>query len=393
MVEKKKATTKARVTPPVAGSSRRVTKPKPAVARAGKKLAARKALAGANTDSRTAASRKPAPKPVPKPAPSAASRGRASARREKAKTATGGSARVPPSVSRRVASGPQREAPGAPRDASAAKREARGPRRGAPNTSRAAAPPRRRAQRTSAAAELGARQAASQLTEEERIESAKYDSFERRRRVFEEERFLFPESYGTDRVRLLVKDPEWLFAHWDVSPGALGKLRADLGERALALSRLTLKVEDPANGALSVVLLPEGARSWYVRTHLQHRTYRALLGVTTPSGEFRSLASSNVVVAPRVGPSPERATRRVSFRRASEARAAGAGQPAASARPPGKANPAASRTGVSYIDATAGDRPSGVSDLPERGGASDVFGPSGAGAGVEQGGASDVFRR
>lgn len=225
------------------------------------------------------------------------------------------------------------------------------------------------------------------LTEEERIESSKYDVQGLPRRVFEEERFLFPETYEADRVRLLVKDPEWLFAHWDVSPVALQRVRADVGERAMALSRLTLKVEDPANGALSIVLLPEGARSWYVRTHLQHRAYRAQLGLTMPSGEFRALATSNVVVAPRFGPSPEPASRRVAFRDA-HALAAAAAQP----RPRGdaEAGEAAGRPvvraeaeSVAYIDGGAG-RPEPDSSLPDRGGASETF---------PRGGASDLFRR
>jgi hypothetical protein len=57
-----------------------------------------------------------------------------------------------------------------------------------------------------------------ELSDEERIESAKYMP-SARPRLFEEERFVFPESYGVNRVRLLVKDPEWLFAYW----GACGR--------------------------------------------------------------------------------------------------------------------------------------------------------------------------
>lgn len=239
-----------------------------------------------------------------------------------------------------------------------------------------------------APAAVAARRVAAALGDEERIESAKYDSFEQRRRVFEEERFLFPASYDSDRVRLLVKDPEWLFAHWDVSPASLGKLREELGERALSLSRLTLKIEDPSNGALSFVLLPEGARSWYVRTHEQHRAYRAQLGVTTPSGEFRSLATSNVVGTPRVGPSHRRATRRVSFRRGEEARAAAEASRGAGSR---RSRARARATPVAYIDGTGGPQPAAPTQLPQRGGASDVFGPGGEGGGP--GGASDVYRR
>ena len=210
------------------------------------------------------------------------------------------------------------------------------------------------------------------LTDEERIESSKYDVHERKHRIFEEERFLFPETYEADRVRLLVKDPEWLFAHWDVSPGALQRVRTDVGERAMALARLTLKVEDPADGALSIVLLPEGARSWYVRTHLQHRAYRAQLGLTMPSGEFRTLAMSNVVVAPRLGPSPEPASRRVAFSHAHEAAAAEPRSDGSSPEAADRPVPGALAPSVAYIDGGA-SRPESDSSLPDQGGASDLF--------------------
>jgi hypothetical protein len=145
------------------------------------------------------------------------------------------------------------------------------------------------------------------------------------------------------------------------------------------LARLTLRVEDPADGALSIVLLPEGARSWYVRTHASHRSYRADLGLTLPSGEFRRLASSNVVVAPRVGPSSARAARRVGYTRAHElaplSRDAAGSPPAAT--PAGAARLAARPPAVAYIDAAAGPAQE-ASALPERGGASDVFRPAGS---------------
>lgn len=151
------------------------------------------------------------------------------------------------------------------------------------------------------------------LSEEERIESAKYLA-PSPARVFEEERFVFPETYGVNRVRLLVKDPSWLFVHWDVDPEAISRLKAEVGPRTVELSKLTLKVFDPTNGGGTVILIPAGARSWYVRADAARRAYRAELGLTLPSGEFRRLAESNTVVTPRVGPSPERARQVVSYR-------------------------------------------------------------------------------
>ena len=217
------------------------------------------------------------------------------------------------------------------------------------------------------------------LNEEDQIRAAKYLPRELPKRLFEEDRFLFPETYGMNRVRLLVRDPEWIFAYWDVNPAALKELARSLGERGLALSRLTLRVQDPVSGGSSDILLPPGARWWYIRTDSARRSYRAELGVTLPSGEFRRLAESNTVVTPRVGPSPQRARRRMSYRDArdlppSAATAAGQAETEAGlSREPWEAE--------SVDGSLAGP---GSSGKAVRGGASDVFRP---------GGASDTFRR
>ncbi len=225
---------------------------------------------------------------------------------------------------------------------------------------------------------------ANALSEEDAIRSAKFLPRDLPPRLFEEERFLFPEGYGVDRVRLLVKDPEWLFAYWDVNPASLGDLGQGLGERALALSRLTLRIKDPVHGGSSDILLPPGARWWYVRGDSAPRSYRAELGVTLPSGEFRRLAESNTVVTPRVGPSSQRATRRMTYSQAQ----------AMPPQPPGGGGEDEMRTsagqavgpwqGPSGDGLRSGLGSAGEPTPPGKGGASDAF---------QQGGASDVFRR
>jgi hypothetical protein len=214
------------------------------------------------------------------------------------------------------------------------------------------------------------------LSEEEQIRSAKYLPRDFPKRLFEEEQFLFPESYGVNRVRLLVRDPEWVFAYWDVSPETMKGLTKSLGERALALSRLTLRVLDPVSGGMSDILLPPGARWWYIRTDAARRTYRAEIGITLPSGEFRQLAESNAVVTPRVGPSRERARRRLSYRGAGELpvdEAAAAGQ--------------AEREADLAREPWVAGREGGAGGAG-KGGASDTFRP----AGGKRPGASDAFR-
>jgi hypothetical protein len=154
------------------------------------------------------------------------------------------------------------------------------------------------------------------VDDQQRVEAYKYGVAARSPRQFEEERFLFPRNYEVNRIRLVVRDPQWLFAYWDVNPRVFDAIRAELGERVMALSRLTLKIADPESSASDVILLPYGARSWYVRVEGARRGAVAELGITLPSGQFRSLACSNAVHLPRSGPSTQAAARSMSYAQA-----------------------------------------------------------------------------
>lgn len=124
-----------------------------------------------------------------------------------------------------------------------------------------------------------------------------------------------PETYGRTRVRLLLQSPGRLFVHWDLSPGIFEELRGQVGRRTASLARLAVRITTPSNARPLIVLLPRGARSWYVDVPAQRHEYRAELGLMLPSGEFRALAASNVVRMPRTTPSPVPAGRRVSVTR------------------------------------------------------------------------------
>ncbi len=242
------------------------------------------------------------------------------------------------------------------------------------------------------AAKAGVAPTGPALTDEEKIEDAKYQPRATPKRVFEEERFVFPESYGVTRIRLLVKDPEWIFVHWDVDSKTLAGLRAELGERTMALTRLTLRIADAEHGGGQTILLPPGARSWYVRADAKGpRAYRAELGVTLPSGGFRALAASNTVVPPRVGPSPDVARLKRRFARGSAKRVAA---DEASAAAPIATSEAASepwQPSPARTDAAQPEEPaSGAGARRTHGGSSELAGRAER---PEQGGASDVHRR
>ena len=326
--------------------------------------------------------RKAAPKPKPasksKPAPEVARKARV---RKSAVPATAAKPRA-------------RSRPAAPAKAASTSRRVAAPK--AKAKAKTAQPGGKIGRRAGAAGRKVAlpqeRKPAPALSEEDQIRSAKFLPRDLPARLFEEERFLFPESYGVNRIRLLVKDPEWLFAHWDVDPKSLGVMKQAMGERAMALSRLTLRVVDPTNGGSSDILLPPLARGWYIRADATRRSYKALLGVTLPSGEFRQLAESNVVVPPRVGPSRERAQKRITFSQAGRIP-----QDAPFAQRDEELRSLDSAAGpwrAPSVDATQPEKTASGAPAPAvaassplsptRGGASDVYGP---------GGASDVHRR
>jgi hypothetical protein len=359
---------------PSPGKARGVKKAN-AAATTKKAAATTKKPAAATTKKSTAGGAKAVPAPQKKATPRAVAPRKATARKPPAgKAAPGAAAKARPKTDARkkaVAVIVEPAAPAKTRARRAAATAAVAPRR--PRVSRA--------RRAGAVSEEQAPLGVPGLNEEDQIRAAKYLPRELPKRLFEEDRFLFPETYGVNRVRLLVRDPEWIFAYWDVDPSALKDLARSLGERGLALSRLTLRVQDPVSGGSSDILLPPGARWWYIRTDSARRSYRAELGVTLPSGEFRRLAESNTVVTPRVGPSPQRARRRMSYRDASElppsaAEAAGLAEiEAGLSREPWAAE---------SVDASGAPGGPGSSGKAVRGGASDVFRP---------GGASDTFRR
>jgi len=119
-----------------------------------------------------------------------------------------------------------------------------------------------------------------------------------------------------------------------------------------------------------VVLLPYGARSWYIRTDTAGRSYRAQLGVTLPSGEFQLLAESNTVTAPRVGPAATRATTRVHYATGVVSLHSGASRRAAD---PGPWQPAPQGEGSGGSADEEGTPRKSSSDMAPRGGASETY--------------------
>jgi uncharacterized protein len=117
-----------------------------------------------------------------------------------------------------------------------------------------------------------------------------------------------PHAYGTNCLALLVRDPSWLHAYWDISHQkyheAIASLKLRSGEtvgRVLRIYDVSGQTYNGHNANLYFdIHLDEIARNWYLRVDPE-RTYCAEIGLLSPRGEFCALARSNTVKTPRAG--------------------------------------------------------------------------------------------
>jgi len=179
-----------------------------------------------------------------------------------------------------------------------------------------------------------------------------------------------PSSYGESHLLLLARDPQTLFAAWDLAPAAVDSLKKSIGSRAFAVSTLTLRLTR-AGGDTSLVHLPKKARSRYLAID-GGPSYVAELGFTTPTGRFEPAAAAGPCFVPMGaarsagGESPARAVLSYNEARALALARRNAGEASGGRGANAPARSAASR-GPAY--------PTGSSGAPARviGGASDLY--------------------
>jgi hypothetical protein len=144
------------------------------------------------------------------------------------------------------------------------------------------------------------------ITEEEKVEAAKYDFPTSTERPEVEG---LPEEYGGNRVRLMARDPYWAHAYWEVSVQEMDRVRRNLGDPA---ARLTLRVYDATdvkdvkdvkdNGhALSLFDIEVFQRigNWYIELGRSDRTFYVEIGMKDKGDRFEGIACSNRIQSPR----------------------------------------------------------------------------------------------
>lgn len=117
-----------------------------------------------------------------------------------------------------------------------------------------------------------------------------------------------PDSYGDNRIVLMVRDTEWLYAYWEIRRDVMDDALTMLGTLAQS-AKIVMRVYDVTdiifngNNAHKYfdIEVTGGARSWYIHVGEPNRSFCVDIGFLAPNGTFRILARSNTVRSPRAG--------------------------------------------------------------------------------------------
>ena len=110
----------------------------------------------------------------------------------------------------------------------------------------------------------------------------------------------------SDRLVVMVRDPYWLHAYWELAPRSIERARAALGRRwhgATPVLRV-FRVKSEATMTLERdIVIHGGVRNWYVDVQNPPADYRLEIGYLATDGFFYRLARSNEVSTPPAGTS------------------------------------------------------------------------------------------
>jgi hypothetical protein len=117
-----------------------------------------------------------------------------------------------------------------------------------------------------------------------------------------------PGGYGKDRIVVMVRDPYWLHAYWELTRQSVKRAESALGQDwhgAKPILRL-LDVGGHDTSSASEKIMRDidihgGCNNWYIDVPNPPRSYRVDIGYLSRNGRFYVLARSNVVITPRAG--------------------------------------------------------------------------------------------
>ncbi|MFA5146903.1 MAG: DUF4912 domain-containing protein [Candidatus Omnitrophota bacterium] len=128
-------------------------------------------------------------------------------------------------------------------------------------------------------------------------------------KIRERKEFRFPQGYGDNKIVLLVRDPWWIFAYWEIrrdkEESVIGSIRSSGDDVAKSILRIYDVTDINFNGqnahSYFDIDLKGLASNWYINVGNPDRSWVVDIGILSKKGNFYLLARSNVVKTPRFG--------------------------------------------------------------------------------------------
>lgn len=114
-----------------------------------------------------------------------------------------------------------------------------------------------------------------------------------------------PDSYNEDTLVLMPKNPQWVYAYWEITQSKIDGLKNIYGDKinnarpTIRVYDITLKEFNGSNAnSYFDVELPKDSRDWFIGGLNSKASYIADFGFKTPEGEFIVALRSNIVATP-----------------------------------------------------------------------------------------------
>lgn len=120
-------------------------------------------------------------------------------------------------------------------------------------------------------------------------------------------RFKLPSAYHENKLTLLVRDPWWVFAFWEVTPEREKEVLREILQKGLQKEKTVLRVYDVTGTSMAHantfldIELNFFTDNWYIDAGKPDTDWVAELGIRATNGSFFALVRSNTVKTPRFG--------------------------------------------------------------------------------------------
>lgn len=108
--------------------------------------------------------------------------------------------------------------------------------------------------------------------------------------------FVFPELYNVTRIVLMLRDPEWAFAYWDISLQDRNRITEDERDGDLELVFQELGPQGEELGRVEIPVALDDTK-WYINIPRRGTRYCLSLGLRSNQG-FEELCRSGTVAVP-----------------------------------------------------------------------------------------------